>query len=122
MQNPNDAELPVDGLAFEVEINGQPFARGVADRAVVIPRFGEGVIELAATSTLGSFFRQWRELQKGERRRLDYRIRGSLRSGPFGTLPFDRKGELDLAPFLSPSEPPVTPPSAAPPDALPGRI
>jgi LEA14-like dessication related protein len=42
IQNPNDVELPINGLNFEIEINGQPFIKGLSDKSVTIPRFGEG--------------------------------------------------------------------------------
>jgi LEA14-like dessication related protein len=39
IQNPNDVDLPIDGLTFDVELNGQPFLKGVSDKAVRVPRF-----------------------------------------------------------------------------------
>ena len=42
IQNPNPEEFKVDGMAFDLEINDQPFARGVGNQAVTVPRFGLG--------------------------------------------------------------------------------
>jgi LEA14-like dessication related protein len=76
VQNPNDVELRINGLSVEVEFNGQPFITGLSDKGVTVPRFGEAVLEVMATSTLGSALKQLRELQKGGRERIDYRIVG----------------------------------------------
>lgn len=96
VQNPNDTELRINGLSFEVELNGQSFLTGVSDRGVTVPRFGEAVLDVAATATLGSALKQLRELQKGGRERVDYRIVGRLNLSGFGTVPFDRRGDLQM--------------------------
>ena len=96
IQNPNDVELPINGLNFEIELNGQPFIKGLSDKSVTIPRFGEGVLEVMATSTLGSALKQLRELQKGGRERVDYRIVGRLNVAGGVSLPFERRGDLQM--------------------------
>lgn len=96
VQNPNDVELRINGLSFEIELNGQSFLTGVSDRGVTIPRFGEAVLEVSATSTLGSALKQLRELQKGGRDRVDYRIAGRLNLSGIGTVPFERRGDLQM--------------------------
>lgn len=96
IQNPNDVELPVDGMAFSVELNGQNFARGVSDQAVTVPRMGEAVIEVHAVSTLGKVWKQLRELQKGTRDRMDYRLSGRILLQGLGSIPFEQSGEVAL--------------------------
>lgn len=96
ISNPNDVDLPINGLSFEVEINGQPFITGLSDRPVTVPRFGEATLEVMATSTAGSALKQLRELQKGGRERIDYRISGRLQLSGIGALPFERRGDLQL--------------------------
>jgi len=104
IQNPNDVELPINGLNFEIELNGQAFIKGLSDKAVSVPRFGEAVLEVMATSTLGSALKQLRDLQKGGRERVDYRIVGRINvsglgnvplSG-LGNVPFERRGDLQM--------------------------
>ncbi|HPT48993.1 MAG TPA: LEA type 2 family protein [Accumulibacter sp.] len=96
VQNPNEVELPIDGLVFEIEVNGQAFVKGLSDKAVTVPRFGEAVIEVQATSKLANALKQWRELQKSGRERIDYRLFGRLRLAGIGNVPFDRRGDLPL--------------------------
>jgi LEA14-like dessication related protein len=95
--NPNDAEIAFDGVVFDLEINGVPFAKGVTDQASVIPRFGEAVIDVRLVSGLQNVLRQINELTKGERTSLSYRIKGRLYyKGAFGFVGFDSSGEIAL--------------------------
>ncbi len=68
--NPNDVEIPLTGLNFEVEVNGQPFARGVSNKPVTVPRLGEEILEVTAVSTLANVLRQITEWKSGETRPL----------------------------------------------------
>jgi LEA14-like dessication related protein len=93
--NPNDAEITFDGVAFDLEINGKPFARGVSSRGGVVPRFGEAVIEMQVVSGLQNILRQIAQLQKGDRAGFTYRVKGRLHStGGLGSIPFHTKGEF----------------------------
>lgn len=95
--NPNDADIAFDGVVFDLEINGVPFAKGVTDQASVIPRFGEALIDVRLVSGLQNILRQIDELAKGERTSLSYRIKGRLYYATgFGFLSFDSSGEILL--------------------------
>lgn len=96
LQNPNDAGITITGLSFQVEVNGQTFAKGVSGQTVTVPRFGEAVLAVDAVSNLASVLRQITELSKGGREGIDYRIHGRLATGDFGSVPFESKGELRL--------------------------
>jgi LEA14-like dessication related protein len=99
LQNPNDADIAFDGLAFEIDLNDKAFAKGVSDQKGVVPRFGETVIELEATSQLMGLLQQLVQLQEQERRGVTYRLQGRLNTGGFsGGTSFDRRGELTLRP------------------------
>ncbi|MEN8803655.1 MAG: LEA type 2 family protein, partial [Thiogranum sp.] len=45
VMNPNAFELPVRGIDFRLDINGQAFADGVSNQAVDVPAYGENIIE-----------------------------------------------------------------------------
>lgn len=94
--NPNDTEISFDGVVFDLEINGIPFAKGVSDQRSVIPRFGEALIDVQAVSGLQNILRQINELLKGERTSLTYRIKGRLHGGGFGFTRFDSSGEIAI--------------------------
>jgi LEA14-like dessication related protein len=94
VRNPNDTDLQVRGLSLAVELNGQPFARGVSDQTVTVPRMGEALLEVSATSSLGSVWRQLREVGKAGTQDLSYRLSGRLSLQGLGSLPFEEKGTL----------------------------
>jgi len=52
IRNPNDFDLPIDGLTFALELNGSDFADGVSDQRVTVPRLGEAVVPVTASTTL----------------------------------------------------------------------
>lgn len=95
VMNPNTSEIAIEGLTFKVDLNGQPFAKGVGNQPVVIPRLGEAMVEVTATTGLGGLLRQWKALGKG-RDKVDYRLSGRLVTGNFGGIDFDQTGEVEL--------------------------
>lgn len=97
VQNPNDFDLPIEGLSYEIELNDKPFAKGASSRAVNVPRFGSALIEVEGISTITDLLRQYKQLTKGEPTGLRYRLRGklTLQGGP-GRIPFDYQGEIGL--------------------------
>ncbi len=93
--NPNDTEIAFDGVVFDLEINGNPFAKGVSSQGGVVPRFGEALIDVQMVSGLQNILRQLAQLQKGDRTGFSYRIKGRLHSaGGLGSIPFDKSGEF----------------------------
>lgn len=98
VMNPNAFELPVRGIDFRLDINGQAFADGVSNQAVDVPAYGENLIELTVSSNLFQVFRQFQSLQESRSPGFEYRISGSMATGVYGQkLPFDYAGELKLS-------------------------
>lgn len=96
IQNPNDVDLPINGMRFDVELNGLAFAKGLSDKAVTVPRLGEIVLEVTATSTLGTVWRQLRELQREGRDRVTYRLEGRVLLPTLGSVPFVQAGDIAM--------------------------
>jgi LEA14-like dessication related protein len=96
IQNPNPDDLRIDGIAFDLEINDQPFAKGVGNQAVTVPRFGSGFMPVEAVSSLGGLLRQFGRVVQGDKPFFKYRIKGSLSVAGGTRVPFDRRGEFDL--------------------------
>ena len=92
--NPNDVEIAFDGVVFELEINGKPFAKGVSDHGGTVPRFGEAVIDMQVVSGLQNILRQIAELQKGDRTGFTYHVKGRLHTTGGLAIPLDTKGEF----------------------------
>ena len=94
VSNPNRFNIPVEGLSFTLDLNGQPFARGVGNKPVIIPQLGEALVEVSATAGLAGLLRQFKGLAKGGEK-LNYRLKGRLVTGSHGDLDFDKSGEVD---------------------------
>lgn len=103
IQNPNPDEFRVDGIAFDLEINDQPFARGVGNQGVTVPRYGSAFMPVEAVSTLGGLIRQFRHFAQGDKSAIKYHIKGSLGIAGGARVPFEQRGEFDFgAPAAKP--------------------
>ena len=96
VQNPSDNAIAIDGFAYQIEINGKPFAHGVSDESTTVPRFGQVVVSATAVSSLSGLVQQIRQLASGSTDRLRYRITGNFSVSGGGTIPFDQRGEIGL--------------------------
>jgi LEA14-like dessication related protein len=95
--NPNDFELPLTGLTFELEVNGQPFADGLSNTSVTVPRLGYATVPVAGNTNILSIFRQLMFLGKSDT--ITYRLHGTAYVGRLGinrSVPYERKGKLSL--------------------------
>lgn len=96
IQNPTETDLDITGLAFDLEINGQPFARGVSNQSLKVERLSTRVVQVEAYTGLISILRQLSEARKGSYASgFKYRLKGSVYSGsPSFRIPFDETGEF----------------------------
>lgn len=96
IQNPSETDLDINGLAFDLEINGQPFARGVSNQSLKVERLSTKIIQVEAYTGLTSILRQLAEAKKGSYTSgFKYRLKGSVHTGaPSFRIPFDETGEF----------------------------
>ena len=96
--NPNDFALPLDGLTFVLEVNGESFARGFSNQRVIIPRQGEGSVSVAASTELVEMLQQMRLL--AGRADMAYRLSGFayVDSLHRHTVPYESVGSFRLLP------------------------
>jgi LEA14-like dessication related protein len=99
VRNPNAVPLDLEGLDFEVELNGQPFGTGHSAAPARIPAHGEGVVDVSLSTGLGRILRQAGQLLQGGGD-LSYRLKGQARIAYWGTTDFDRKGEVPVGKLL----------------------
>ena len=95
VQNPNDRELPVQGLHTELDVGGQRIASGVSNRAFVVPPRGESEFDMTITANMAVAL-----LQLANRRAdsVDYELSGSANLDlPFlREVPFHQAGSFSL--------------------------
>src|SRR5687768_9843028 len=48
VQNPNQREIPLQGVSFAVELNGKTFAKGVSRQTGTVPAFGDVLLDVTA--------------------------------------------------------------------------
>ncbi len=94
--NPNDFDLPLDGLTFDLEVNGEDFARGFSNERVTVPRLGEETVSVIATTTLIDLVQQMQLLAR--RGDLSYRLHGTAYLNSFArrTAPYESEGTFRL--------------------------
>lgn len=97
IQNPNPFALPIGGMQYQLDINGEAFAHGVSDDKVSVPAYGEELIRVEVVSNLARAWRRMMDWAEGGADSLSYSLSGrayltdrSLR------VPFEYSGELDL--------------------------
>ena len=96
--NPNNVDLAIDGLTFNLEVNGEELAEGYSKDAVIIPRLGQAAVRVIATTTLLDMVRQ--AIALGRTTELTYRMTGDVYlKGGFGrSVSYEKKGSLRLVP------------------------
>ena len=98
IQNANEADLSINGLRFEIELNDREFANGMSGQRVTVPRFGSELVDVEVFTTLASFLRQVQDLNTGAGQKVRYRLKGTAFVESPGTFkaPFDEQGEIEL--------------------------
>jgi LEA14-like dessication related protein len=98
IQNPNNTDLSINGLKFDIELNEREFGNGMSGQRVIVPRFGSEAVDVEVFTTLGSFLRQIQTFNSGGPTKVRYRLKGSAFVDSPGTFkaPFDESGEIDL--------------------------
>lgn len=96
VRNPNPFPLPVTGFSFDLNLNGRSFADGVNNESTLIPRLGEEIVVVdASTSVL-----QVAQIIMGlpGRDTLTYGLDGKvfLQRGMGLSVPFSESGELAI--------------------------
>jgi len=97
VQNPNDKTINFNGMALDLDINGEPFASGVSDQAGSIGRFSDTVLSVPVSVSAFSMLRQTFGLgQLQSLNNMPYELRGKLAGGLLGTQRFEDSGKLSL--------------------------
>jgi LEA14-like dessication related protein len=97
VQNPNDRELPVAGITYELAVAGEAFAHGESERNFVVPALGSAEFDVNVTANAATALLK---ILAGGRKleTVDYRLSGkvALSAGMLRSIPFDEKGKVNL--------------------------
>ncbi|MEW6291474.1 MAG: LEA type 2 family protein [Thermodesulfobacteriota bacterium] len=114
--NPNAVTLRVEGVEYELQLNGVKVSAGKSLNSLDVPANDFGSLDLRLSSAYWDLFRFVNNIQQGEE--LDFRLTGRVRVGGLGiighTFNFDHEGKIPLlskdgrpSPLFNPS---VVPP------------
>lgn len=94
IRNPNDRELTITGLDFFLDVNGTRLARGLSNQTVTVPRLGEAMLSVTASTTIMDMVRQLTKLTQSQD--FTYAVKGHIHldHGWASRLPFESAGTL----------------------------
>lgn len=92
--NPNDFDLRIEALDFELEVNGRPFATGLSRVSTLVPAASMSVLRVDAIMQSKNLIRQIRTLPGDVLKAgVPYRIKGRVKVDRVSDwLPFDHAG------------------------------
>jgi LEA14-like dessication related protein len=101
VRNPNDIDLPVNGLDVDIELADEPFAHGISAREFVVPAGGEAEFDMLVTANAATALLK---IASADRKTdsIPYNVKGKLSTkiGLLRTIPFDESGTLQIADLL----------------------
>jgi LEA14-like dessication related protein len=91
VQNPNDRALPVKGIVYQLDVEGQELAHGTAGDSFVVPALGEAQFDMSVSANVANML--FKLLNKGGSE-AEYRIYGriDLSAGLLRSLKFNDHG------------------------------
>lgn len=95
VQNPNDRALPIRGITYVVELDGEEFAHGESTSSFVVPPLGEAEFDMTASANMAGMLVK---LLGQSSRQIDYHLSGkiALSAGLLRSIPFDDHGTYHL--------------------------
>jgi len=96
VDNPNDRELPIKGITYTLDVNGQEFAHGESAAAFIVPALGEAEFDMNMTANMAGTIISL--LSHGTDANVEYHLTGriSLSKGLLRSVPFDQHGTFRL--------------------------
>jgi LEA14-like dessication related protein len=96
VDNPNDRVLPIKGITYTLDVNGQEFAHGESAASFVVPALGEAEFDMNMTANMAGTIISL--LSHGTDSTVDYHLVGriSLSEGLLRSIPFDQHGTFKV--------------------------
>jgi LEA14-like dessication related protein len=99
VQNPNDRALPVKGLEYTIQVEGEQFASGQSVASFEVPALGEAEFDMNVTTNVaGTLLKVLARGPDARGQEVSYRLSGkvSLAEGLFRSIPFEQQGAFKL--------------------------
>jgi len=98
VQNPNDRSLPVKGIDYTLDVDGQPFASGESAGSFVVPALGEAEFDMNVTTNMAGTLVRLLARSSEARASVPYRLSGkiALSQGWLQSIPFEQHGTFTL--------------------------
>jgi len=98
VQNPNDRTLPVKGIDYTLDVDGQPFASGESAGSFVVPALGEAEFDMNVTTNMAGTLVRLLARSSEARASIPYRLSGkiALSQGWLQSIPFEQHGTFSL--------------------------
>jgi len=98
VQNPNDRKLPVKGIEYSLDVDGQAFATGDSAASFVVPALGEAEFDMNVTTNVAGTLMSLMARGPDALANVPYRLSGriSLSGGWLQSIPFEQHGTFRL--------------------------
>ena len=96
VDNPNDRVLPIKGITYTLDVNGQEFAHGESAASFVVPALGQAEFDMNMTANMAGTLLSL--LSHGSDASVEYHLAGriALSEGLLRSIPFDQHGNFSL--------------------------
>ncbi len=93
VQNPNDRELPVRSITYQLDVDGQELAHGMSGDSFVVPALGEAEFDMSVSANMAGMLIK---LLGQSNNPVEYRLSGkvALSAGMLRSIPFDETGSF----------------------------
>ena len=94
VSNPNEFDLKIDALEFDLDVNGRAFAKGLARTSVLLPALSSTVMRVDAVTQSRNLIQQIKTLPSETLREgVPYQIKGRVKTDRSSNwIPFDHTG------------------------------
>lgn len=94
ISNPNDFELTIEALEFELEVNGRPFANGLSRASIRVPAMASALLRVDTFTQSKNLIQQFKRLSPDVLKvGVPYRVKGRIKTDQSSRwLPFDHTG------------------------------
>jgi len=98
VQNPNPRALPVKGIEYTLQVDGEPFATGDSAASFVVPALGEAEFDMNVTTNVAGTLVRLLARRPDAPADVPYRLSGkiSLSQGWLQSIPFEQHGTFRL--------------------------